>query len=133
MNAYNLIIALSCVIIFSHIFNFISKRTKVPSVILLILLGVGIKLVMDYNNYNQDALIFSTLEVLGIVGLIMIVLEAAIDLELSKEKWPIIWKSFLGGTTVSDGLRVCHILYHQSSFSRGPNHLISLCHSSPRS
>lgn len=95
MNAYNLIIALSCVIIFSHIFNFVSKRTKVPSVILLILLGVGIKLVMDYNNYDQDALIFSTLEVLGIVGLIMIVLEAAIDLELSKEKWPIIWKSFL--------------------------------------
>lgn len=95
MNAYNLIIALSCVIIFSHIFNFVSKRTKVPSVILLILLGVGIKLVMDYQDYNQDALIFSTLEVLGIVGLIMIVLEAAIDLELSKEKWPIIWKSFL--------------------------------------
>lgn len=95
MNAYNLIIALSCVIIFSHIFNFVSKKTKVPSVILLILLGVGIKLVMDYNDYNQDSLIFSTLEVLGIVGLIMIVLEAAIDLELSKEKWPIIWKSFL--------------------------------------
>ncbi len=94
MNAYNLIIALSCVIIFSHIFNFVSKRTKIPSVILLILLGVGIKLVMDYQGYNQDALIFSTLEVLGIVGLIMIVLEAAIDLELSKEKWPIIWKSF---------------------------------------
>ncbi len=95
MNAYNLIIALSCVIIFSHIFNFVSKRTKVPSVILLILLGVGIKLFMDFKGYNQDALIFSTLEVLGIVGLIMIVLEAAIDLELSKEKWPIIWKSFL--------------------------------------
>ena len=82
-------------IIFSHIFNFVSKRTKVPSVILLILLGVIVKLVMDFNGYNQDALIFSTLEVLGIVGLIMIVLEAAIDLELSKEKWPIIWKSFL--------------------------------------
>jgi len=37
---------------------------------------------------------FSTLEVLGIVGLIMIVLEAALDLELKKEKWPVIWKSF---------------------------------------
>jgi len=49
---------------------------------------------MDFYGYNQDKLIFSTLEVLGIVGLIMIVLEAAIDLELSKEKWPIIWKSF---------------------------------------
>lgn len=49
---------------------------------------------MDYYNFNQDGLIFGTLEVLGIVGLIMIVLEAAIDLKLSREKWPIIWKSF---------------------------------------
>lgn len=95
MNAYSLVIALSCVIIFSHIFNFVSKRTNVPSVLLLILLGIGIKLVMDLYGYNQDELIFSTLEVLGIIGLIMIVLEAAIDLELSREKWPIIWKSFM--------------------------------------
>lgn len=49
---------------------------------------------MEFYDFNQDGLIFGTLEVLGIVGLIMIVLEAAIDLELSKEKWPIIWKSF---------------------------------------
>lgn len=95
MNAYNLIIVLACVIIASHVFNFISKRTNIPSVILLILLGMGGKYAMDYYEFNQDGLIFGTLEVLGIVGLIMIVLEAAIDLKLSKEKWPIIWKSFL--------------------------------------
>jgi len=95
MNAYNLIIALSCVIIFSHVFNFISNRTNIPSVILLILLGIGIKLGMDFYDYDPGNLIFNTLEVLGIIGLIMIVLEAAIDLELSKDKWPIIWKSFL--------------------------------------
>ncbi|MBO6496326.1 MAG: cation:proton antiporter [Roseivirga sp.] len=94
MNAYNLIIVLACVIIASHIFNYISKRTNIPSVILLILLGIGGKYAMDYYNFNQDGLIFGTLEVLGIVGLIMIVLEAAIDLKLSREKWPIIWKSF---------------------------------------
>ena len=35
------------------------------------------------------------LEVLGTVGLIFIVLEAALDLELTRERWPIIWKSFL--------------------------------------
>ena len=95
MNAYNLVIVLACVIIASHVFNFISKRTNIPSVILLILLGIGGKFAMDYYEFNQDGLIFGTLEVLGIIGLIMIVLEAAIDLKLSKEKWPIIWKSFL--------------------------------------
>ncbi|MHA7101697.1 cation:proton antiporter domain-containing protein [Roseivirga pacifica] len=95
MNAYNIIIALSCVIIFSHIFNFISKRTNVPSVILLIILGVGINFGLQLYGFKIDSYVMGTLEVLGIVGLIMIVLEAAIDLELTKEKWPIIWKSFL--------------------------------------
>ncbi len=95
MNAYNLIIVLACVIIFSHVFSFISKRTNIPSVILLIILGMVGKFAMDYYNIEQDDFIFGTLEVLGIIGLIMIVLEAAIDLKLSKEKWPIIWKSFL--------------------------------------
>ncbi|MFT6215511.1 MAG: NhaP-type Na+/H+ or K+/H+ antiporter [Roseivirga sp.] len=60
----------------------------------MIILGIGIKYGLDYYEINQDELIFSTLEILGIVGLIMIVLEAALDLELSKEKWPTIWKSF---------------------------------------
>ena len=95
MNAYNLIIVLACVIIFSHVFNYISKRTNIPSVILLILLGIVGKYAMDYYDFEQENLIFGSLEVLGIIGLIMIVLEAAIDLKLSKEKWPIIWKSFL--------------------------------------
>ena len=35
------------------------------------------------------------LEILGIVGLIMIVLEAALDLKLEREKWPILWRSFV--------------------------------------
>lgn len=95
MNAYSLVIALSCVIIFSHIFNVFSKRTNVPSVILLILLGIAAKFGteaygMDIQSYSE-----SFIEVIGIVGLIMIVLEGAIDLELTKDKWPIIWKSFL--------------------------------------
>ena len=95
MNAYNLVIALSCVIIFSHIFNVFSKKTNVPSVILLILLGIGVKFGLDMNDMDLSGYINNTIEVIGIVGLIMIVLEGAIDLELTREKWPIIWKSFL--------------------------------------
>ena len=97
MNAYSLVIALSCVIIFSHIFNVFSKKTNVPSVILLILLGVGVKVALQMNGAGDqvDNFIGDTIEVIGIVGLIMIVLEGAIELKLTKEKWPIIWKSFM--------------------------------------
>ncbi|WP_084362898.1 cation:proton antiporter domain-containing protein [Roseivirga echinicomitans] len=131
MNVYNLIIALSCVIIFSHLFNILSKRTNIPSVILLIILGIGIKFGLDAYGINQDKLIFSTLELLGIVGLIMIVLEAALDLELSKEKWPIIWKSFtvalisLGGCAFLIAL-IINQFYHEDP-------LISLVYAIPLS
>ncbi|GAB5527846.1 MAG: hypothetical protein Roseis2KO_57180 [Roseivirga sp.] len=95
MNAYSLVIALSCVIIFSHVFNVFSKKTNVPSVILLILLGVGVEFVLKLYDLSVSAFVKESIEVIGIVGLIMIVLEGAMDLELSREKWPTIWKSFL--------------------------------------
>ncbi|MCE7990808.1 MAG: sodium:proton exchanger [Roseivirga sp.] len=95
MNAYSLVIALSCVIIFSHVFNVFSKKTNVPSVILLILLGVGVEFVLKLYDLSVSAFVKESIEVIGIVGLIMIVLEGAMDLELTREKWPTIWKSFL--------------------------------------
>lgn len=95
MNPYNLVIALSCVIIFSHIFNVFSKKTNVPSVILLILLGVGIEFGLKMYEMESQSFIKGTIEIIGIIGLIMIVLEGAIDLKLTREKWPTIWKSFL--------------------------------------
>ncbi len=92
MNAYLLIIGLCVVIILSFFTNILARKKNIPSVLILIILGVGIQQLLNYFDVPAD--LMGTLEVLGIVGLIMIVLEAALDLELSWEKWPIIWKSF---------------------------------------
>lgn len=92
MNAYLLISGLCVIIIISFFSNILARKTNIPSVLLLILLGVGIEQLLVHFEMTPSFL--STLEVLGIIGLIMIVLEAALDLELKKEKWPIIWKSF---------------------------------------
>lgn len=92
MSSYLFVISLCVVIIISFIFNIIARKTNVPSVLMLILLGMGLRQVLNY--FGMEPEYFNTLEVLGIVGLIMIVLEAALDLELSREKWPLIWKSF---------------------------------------
>ena len=81
LNSYNLIIAASIIIILSFLFNEISRKTNVPSVLMLIVLGIVLKIGMDsagISNLN----FLPILEVLGIVGLIMIVLEAALELEL---------------------------------------------------
>jgi len=92
MNAYLFIIIICVVVIISFFFNIISRRTNVPSVLLLMALGVGMQQLL--LNYNLDPDYTNALEVLGIVGVIIIVLEAALDLELKREKWPVIWKSF---------------------------------------
>lgn len=94
MGTFEIIIAASIIIILSYLFNVIAKRTNIPSVLMLIVLGVIIHEFMLMYGISKEPLM-PALEVLGNVGLIMIVLEAAIDLELKKERWPIIWKSFL--------------------------------------
>ncbi|MGB1031393.1 MAG: cation:proton antiporter, partial [Flavobacteriales bacterium] len=93
INAYFLVIGASLVIIFSYFANVIAKKTNIPSVLLLILMGIGIKQGLDYIGIEKVPYEGLLLEFLGTVGLIFIVLEAALDLELKKEKWPIIWKS----------------------------------------
>ena len=85
LSSYNLIIGVSVIIILSFLFNGLSKKTNIPAVLMLIALGVGLQYLLDYwDAGNVD--FFPVLEVLGIVGLIMIVLEAALELELKREK-----------------------------------------------
>ncbi|RMG69676.1 MAG: sodium:proton exchanger [Bacteroidetes bacterium] len=93
LQSYNFIILITSVVILSFLFNAVSERTNIPAVLMLILTGILIKAglaALDVPDLDLGPI----LEIVGIVGLIMIVLEAALDLELTKEKWPIIWKSF---------------------------------------
>jgi NhaP-type Na+/H+ or K+/H+ antiporter len=54
------------------------------------MLGIILQYVLQYT-VEEPLDLFPALEVLGIIGLIMIVLEAALELELKKEKiWPIL-------------------------------------------
>lgn len=92
MNSYLFLIGLCIVIIISFFTSILARKTNIPSVLILIVLGVGINQLLESFDIKPD--FYYILEILGIVGLIMIVLEAALDLELKKEKWPIIWKSF---------------------------------------
>jgi len=92
LSSYNLIIEASVIIILSFWFNGISKKTNIPSVLMLIVLGIILQYVLKY--FVPEALDFSGgLELLGIIGLIMIVLEAALELELKREKLVPILKS----------------------------------------
>jgi len=92
--SYSILIEGSIIIILSYLFNIISRRTNIPSVILLI--GTGILINLGLKFFHGNVINFMPiLEILGIVGLIMIVLEASLDLELKKEKRKLIRTSFL--------------------------------------
>lgn len=91
---YNIIIEACVIIIFSFFFGEISKKTNIPSVLLLILLGIGLGAVLEQigsKNFN----FLPMLKILGTVGLIMIVLEAALELKLSKQTIVPLIKSFV--------------------------------------
>lgn len=94
-NAYSQAIVISSIIMVSYFFNFLSKKSKIPSVLMLIGLGVVLQELLKKAEINMDVFVMEALELLGIVGLIMIVLEAALDLELKKEKKSLLIRSFL--------------------------------------
>lgn len=96
--SYYAVIAISLIIIVSYFFNVIAKKTNVPSVLLLIGLGIGLSQAIVAFNMEEVNL-FPILEVLGIVGLIMILLEGALDLELKKEKAKLILQSLFVSLT----------------------------------
>jgi NhaP-type Na+/H+ or K+/H+ antiporter len=96
---YHILIALCVITIVSYLFNIIAERLKIPSVILLIGCGVLLKRASDY--YELAIVIPRTvLELLGVIGLIMIVLEGALDLKITKAKKNLITQSFLAASCV---------------------------------
>lgn len=90
-----IIITFCFLLLIAYVFDISSSKTKIPSVILLLLLGWGVKQVSVFVDISlPDLLPF--LPVLGTVGLILIVLEGSLELELNKTKLGLIKKSFFG-------------------------------------
>ncbi len=93
---YFILIGFSLLIVLSYVFNILSKKMKIPSVLFLIGTGIGVKYLFDLYYLEIPETSFTKLvELLGQIGLLMIVLEAAVDLKLTKSKQKVIRNSFL--------------------------------------
>lgn len=89
----SIIITLCILILLAYLFDLSSAKTRIPSVILLLILGWVIKqLTVFFNVVVPD--LSSLLPILGTVGLILIVLEGSLELELDKSKLPMVKKAF---------------------------------------
>ena len=100
MDVGSILIVLPLLIIFSYLFDIFARRTKFPSVILLVLTGIILRFFSSYSGYSNFEFLDSLVPVLGTIGLILIVLEAALELEIKKEKAQIIIKGFLAALVI---------------------------------
>ncbi len=90
-----IIITFCVLLLIAYVFDLTSSKTKIPSVILLLLLGWLVKQLTLWFNIQLPNFT-SVLPILGTIGLILIVLEGSLELEFNKSKFALIRKSFIG-------------------------------------
>lgn len=89
LDTYTIIIALSGLVMLSYVFSLISAKTRIPAVLMLLLLGIGIREALNhFNSYVEIPL--DVIQFVGVFGLILILLEAGLDLNISRSKLPLI-------------------------------------------
>ena len=89
-----IIIIICTLLLIAYIFDLTSSKTRIPSVILLLLLGWLMRQVVVTLNISIPDLT-QLLPLFGTIGLILIVLEGSLELELNRSKTPVIKKSFI--------------------------------------
>ncbi|MDU0372789.1 cation:proton antiporter [Hymenobacter endophyticus] len=99
MGSYSILIGLSLAIILSYLFDLAARATKVPSVLMLLLSGIALRQAAEYFDFTLG-IPKVILEMFGIIGLIMIVLEGALDLKISRDKGPLIRRSFFAAALI---------------------------------
>jgi hypothetical protein len=87
-----IIITFCILFLLAYVFDISSPKTKIPSVILLLFLGWSVKQLSLFAEFNVPDLT-PLLPILGTVGLILIVLEGSLELQLNKSKLPVIKKA----------------------------------------
>ncbi|RWU10022.1 cation:proton antiporter [Pedobacter chitinilyticus] len=99
MTTYTILIVLSALVIFSYLFDLVASKTKLPSVLLLLVLGIGLRILVDklqIHTYN----FLDILPTLGTVGLILIVFEGSLELKYAREKNKVIKGAFLSALLI---------------------------------
>lgn len=99
IDAYTVILLVCGLVVLSYLFSVINRTTRIPSVLLLLGAGMAFRFVAD--TWGVPIHFPKTLvEILGTVGLIMIVLEAGLDLEITPDRLGMIRRSFFSGLII---------------------------------
>ena len=93
------ILVASIVVIFSYLVDIFSHRIRIPSVLLLMAFGMGIKVFLDVTGIGAPDFT-KMLPFLGTIGLILIVLEAAMHLHLTRDALEVMSKAAISAASL---------------------------------
>lgn len=93
--AGSILIILCSLLLISYLFELSTARTKIPSVVVLLAMGWACAQLVAYIDIEIPDL-SSVLQVIGTVGLILIVLEGSLELEFNKGKTKLVIKAIVG-------------------------------------
>ena len=117
-----IIITLCSLLLLAYLFDVSAPKTKIPTVILLLLLGWSVQQTSFFFSIDIPNL-EPILPILGTIGLILIVLEVALELELEPSKFEMIKKSTLLALiqmlVISFGLALSFQYFGGSTFKAG--------------
>ena len=120
MSTLSILIVLPLLIIFSYVFDIIARKTKFPAVILLMFTGISVRLVTTIYGIDDFDFLEGLIPVLGTIGLILIVLEGALELNITVEKLPVIIKGFLAAGLI--------LILNVIAISLAFEHLLGMTH-----
>ncbi len=113
MTTYTTLIVLSGLVIFSYLFDLFASKTKLPSILLLLILGISLKLMSDHFQW-QSINFLRILPTLGTVGLILIVFEGSLELKYDKHKNSVIKGAFFAAffILIATVVAITFIIHH---------------------
>lgn len=98
-DTYHILISLSVLVVVSYIFNILFTIIRVPPVILLLATGALLRIAGDKLGFVLPGM-QPLLTLLGVVGLIFIVLEGSLDLNITRDRIPLIFRSLLSALLI---------------------------------
>ena len=102
-----IILIIAGILLWAYAVDIMAKKFHIPAVIPLVASGLALNFYMQQQGLSMDWLDLS-LPVLGTLGLILIVLEGALDLKLEREKAGLMLKSLISAAIA---LFLCTIAY----------------------
>ena len=98
-DSYLIIILVSVLVILSYAYSALAVKTKIPSVLLLLMTGIVARLAFNNAGYELPPL-KNVVQFFGIIGVILIVLEGALELKLRRDKLWLIVRSFFSALVI---------------------------------